>query len=195
MAMTDATPSSAQPAQAVLREAVHERIAELFTRDSAVFGRDLAPYRGHAQRVAALVMGQVDMRPDWVEPVAVASYYHDAAIWFEHTWDYLPDSESLAAQELSRTGHEGDAALVTAMIDEHHRVRPARNPHPLVEATRRADATDVYRLPLPPHVSRDDYRAMLKRFPDNGMHLMLGRGFVMGLKEHKRLNPMPMVKL
>ena len=53
MAMTDATPSSAQPAQAVLREAVHERIAELFTRDSAVFGRDLAPYRGHAQRVAA----------------------------------------------------------------------------------------------------------------------------------------------
>ena len=63
------------------------------------------------------------MRPEWVEPVAVASYYHDAAIWFEHTWDYLPDSESLAAQELSRTGHEGDAALVTAMIDEHHRVR------------------------------------------------------------------------
>ncbi len=136
-------------------------------------------------RVAALVMGQVDMRPEWVEPVAVASYYHDAAIWFEHTWDYLPDSESLAAQELSRTGHEGDAALVTAMIDEHHRV----------EAMRRADATDVYRLPLPPHVSRDDYRAMLKRFPDNGMHLMLGRGFVMGLKERKRLNPMPMVKL
>ena len=89
----------------------------------------------------------------------------------------------------------GDAALVTAMIDEHHRVRPARNPHPLVEAMRRADATDVYRLPLPPRVSRDDYRAMLKRFPDNGMHLMLGRGFVMGLKERKRLNPMPVVKL
>ena len=46
-------------------------------------------------RVAALVMGQVDMRPEWVEPVAVASYYHDAAIWFEHTWDYLPGRKAL----------------------------------------------------------------------------------------------------
>lgn len=89
------------------------------------------------------------MRPEWVEPVAVASYYHDAAIWFEHTWDYLPGSESLAAQELSRTGHEGDAALVTAMIDEHHRVRPARNPHP----PRRGDATCRRDGRLPPAAS------------------------------------------
>lgn len=58
---------------------------------------------------------------------------------------------------------------------------------------RRADATDVYRPSLPPRVSRDDHSATLQRFPDNGMHLMFARGFVMGLKERKRLNPMPVV--
>lgn len=173
---------------------VHNRISGLFERDAAVYGRDLAPYRGHAHRVAGLVMAQVDMRPEWVEPVAVASYFHDAAIWFDRTWDYLPGSEDLAAKELTATGHDEQIPLVRTMIDEHHRVRRARDPHPLVEAIRRADAADVYRVVLPPRVSRPQYRDLLQEFPDAGLHLMLGRGFVLGLRERRRLNPMPMMK-
>lgn len=175
-------------------EQVHARIDELFERDAHVFSRDLAPYRGHAHRVAGLTMAQVEMRAEWVEAVAVASYFHDAAIWYDATWDYLPGSEERAAAELRTTGHEDDVELVTAMIDEHHRLRHARHDHPLVEAMRRADATDVYRAVMPPRVARDDFRALLKRFPTAGLYGMLARGFAMGLKEHRR-NPMPMVEL
>lgn len=178
-----------------LTAAVHDRINDLFDRDHDAYGRDLAPYRGHAHRVAALTMAQVEMRPEWVEPVAVAAYYHDAAIWLDKTWDYLPGSIEHAVAELNASGHADDAELVSAMIEEHHRVRSARNPHPLVEAMRKADFTDVYRAPMPPQVTRGQYKQMLQDYPDAGLHLMLGRGFVMGLKERKRLNPMPMVKL
>lgn len=176
-----------------LIEAVHGRIIELFARDRAVFGRDVRPYRGHVHRVAELTARQVEMRPEWVELVAVAAYYHDAAIWFDHTWDYLPGSERRAHDELSHRS-EADRDLVASMIDEHHRLRHARNPHPLVEAMRRADATDIYRVSTPPHVTRADYRAMLRRFPDAGFHAMLARGFLLGLRERRRINPMPMMK-
>lgn len=165
---------------------VHARIDELFTRDAEVFGADLAPYSGHAHRVAELAAAQVEMRPEWVEPLAVAAYFHDAAIWYDKTWDYLPGSISRAAQE-----DPANAELITAMIDEHHRVRRARNPHPLVEALRRADAADVYRIAMPPGTSRADYRQMRQQWPDHGFHLMLGRGFVMGIREGK---PAPMMK-
>lgn len=166
---------------------IHETIEELFARDRAVYGTDYAPYNGHAHRVAELTACQVQMREEWVRPIAVAAYYHDAGIWFDGTWDYLPGSESRAAEEAPE-----DRELITAMIDEHHRIRRARNPHPLVEAMRRADATDVYRLLMPPHVTRADYRNMLREFPDAGFHAMLARGFWMGIKEGK---PAPMVKL
>jgi hypothetical protein len=172
-------------------ENIHRRIDELFKRDAAVYGGDLAPYSGHVHRVAELTARQVDLQEDWAELIAVAAYYHDAAIWFDHTWDYLPGSERLALAEL---GDAQGGELVTAMIDEHHRVRRARNPHPLVEAMRRADATDVYRITMPPKVTRGDYRAMIKRFPDAGCYPMLARGLLMGLREGKRLNPMPMMK-
>lgn len=171
---------------------IHDRIDELFEADAEVFGRDLAPYRGHAHRVAELTARQVDLEPGWVEPVAVASYFHDAAIWYDDTWDYLPGSERRAAGAMA---DPADAQLVTSMIDGHHRLRPARHPHPLVEAMRRADATDIYRVVMPPRVSRADYRDLLRRYPDAGFHAMLARGFVLGLRERKRINPMPMVKL
>jgi len=170
---------------------IHDRIDELFARDAAIFGRDLAPYSGHVHRVADLTVRQIDLQDDWVDPIAVAAYYHDAAIWFDHTWDYLPGSERLALAEL---GAGRDGQLAAAMIDEHHRIRRARDRHPLVEAMRLADAADVYRIVMPPRVTRADYRVLTNRFPDAGFHRMLARGFLMGLRERKRWNPMPMLK-
>lgn len=176
-----------------LAAAVHARIEALFERDADVFGADLAPYRGHAQRVAGLVAQQVKLQPDWVDLVAVASYHHDSAIWFDQTWDYLPQSIEHAQADLADAPAE-QVALAADMINEHHRLRRARQPHPLVEAMRRADAADVYRVVLPPGVSREQYRDLLRRFPDAGLHAMLARGFLLGLRERRRLNPMPMLK-
>lgn len=176
------------------RDTMHARIEEFFDRDAAVFGRDLQPYRGHVHRVAEITARQVNVGDEWVEPLAVAAYYHDAAIWFDHTWDYLPGSADRAARQLHADGCDDRAAVVTAMIEEHHRLRSARHPHPLVEAMRRADAADVYRVGFPKPVTRADYRALLERYPDARLHGMLARGFLLGLREH-RFNPMPMIKL
>lgn len=170
---------------------IHARIDELFTRDEAVYGRDLTPYRGHVHRVAELTARQVPMEAGWDEIVAQAAYWHDAAIWFERTWDYLDGSARRAADAFD---DQPTKELVTAMVDEHHRIRHAQHPHPLVEAMRLADAADVYRVVMPPHVNHRDFRLMLRAFPDAGFHAMLARGFVLGLKERKRINPMPMVK-
>lgn len=177
--------------QATMIDRLHTRIQSFLDRDAAVYGSDLAPYSGHVHRVAELTALQVDMRPEWTEPLAVAATFHDAAIWFDRTWDYLPGSERLALDELTEPAFE---PVVQAMVDEHHRVTHAHHPHPMVEAMRRADATDVYRVVMPPQVSRADYKDMLHRFPDAGFHAMLGRGFLLGLRERKRLNPMPMMK-
>jgi hypothetical protein len=83
--------------------------------------------------------------------------------------------------------------VVDAMIDEHHRVRRARHPHPLVEAMRRADAAEVYRAVLPPDVRRQDYRELLRRFPDAGFHRMLLRAFARGVRQNP-LKPAPMLR-
>jgi hypothetical protein len=66
----------------------------------------------------------------------------NAAIWFDRTWDNQPPSAARAVEELGGPGAD-HAALVSAMIHEHHRIRRARHDDPLVEAFRRADLADV----------------------------------------------------
>lgn len=115
----------------------------MFAKNSDVFGTDVAPYRHHVHRVVGLVCRQVDVEPKHIRPLAVAAFFHDAAIWFDQTWDYLPRSAKRAVAELADDEAE-HAELVTAMIYEHHRVRKARHRHPLVEAFRLADRADVF---------------------------------------------------
>ncbi|WP_156920428.1 hypothetical protein [Segniliparus rugosus] len=173
-------------------ELAHREVDELFQRDAEVFGEDLATYRGHVQRVVGLIDLQVPLDEETARPVAVAAYFHDSAIWFDNTWDYLLLSRRRALAEL-REEERGFAPLVDAMIDEHHRVRPARHPHPLVEAMRRADSSDVFRLRAFSNVRREDYRRLLSRFPDVGLHRALARAFARGLRENPS-RPLPMVK-
>ena len=139
----------------------HSVADDLFDRDAATYGTDLARYRGHVHRVIGLVGVQCDIREDRAYPLGVAAYYHDAGIWLDDTWDYLPPSVRRAVAEM---GPDADhhAALVTALIDEHHRIRRARSADPLVEAFRRADLVDVSRglvaagVPAPATVSCAD---------------------------------------
>ncbi|NOX28614.1 MAG: hypothetical protein GXP35_00965 [Actinobacteria bacterium] len=171
----------------------HTAANKLFDQHESIFGRDLLPYRHHVHRVLGLVSLQVEVEPQLVRPLGVAAFFHDASIWFDQTWDYLPGSIERAIAELGPDEQE-HAGLVTALVDEHHRIRKARHPHPLVEAFRRADMADIY-SPLvgAPGVRRSEYRKLVDEYPYKGFRRMLAKAFGRGLRESP-LRPMPMVK-
>jgi hypothetical protein len=170
----------------------HSVADELFDRDAATFGADLARYRGHVHRVISLVGVQCDVPQEKADSLGVAAYYHDAGIWFDDTWDYLPPSVRRAVAEL---GPDVDhhAGLVTALIDEHHRIRKAHSADPLVEAFRRADLIDVSRGVVAAGVPRSTYGELRQRYPDTGFRRMLLRAFGRGLRADP-LHPVPMLK-
>jgi hypothetical protein len=170
----------------------HEIADALFERHGAVFGADLPVYRGHVHRVIGLVEHQVGVPAAAVDAFGTAAFFHDAGIWFDQTWDYLPPSIHRAVDALA---DPAQAELVTALIGEHHRIRPARNPDPLVEAMRRADLTDITRgLVGCPGVPRPAFRALAAEYPDAGFRPMLLRAFGRGLREAP-WRPAPMLKL
>ena len=171
----------------------HEVADELFDRYGPTFGAELPIYRGHVQRVIGLVGLQVDVPAERAGPLGLAAFFHDAGLWFDGTWDYLPPSIRRATAALDPTDRE-HAGLVAAIIDEHHRLRPARHPDPLVEAVRRADLTDITAGLVPsPRVSRAGYRALAAEYPVRGLRPMLLRAFGRGLRESP-LHPAPMIK-
>lgn len=172
----------------------HEIADALFEKNAAVFGADLPTYRGHVHRVIGLVGMQTTITAEHAEAVGVAGFFHDAAIWFDATWDYLPPSIARAVAELGGA-QAPHAALVTALIDEHHRLRRARHADPLVEAFRRADLTDVSAgLVRAPGAGRRGYRGLTKEYPARGLRPMLLKAFGRGLRESP-LHPVPMMKL
>lgn len=171
----------------------HQAAEVLFERHATTFAGDLEPYSHHVHRVIGLIGLQVDIESELARPLGIAAFYHDAAIWFDNTWDYLPGSIGLALDELDSDDEEL-RALVTAMIDEHHRIRHAHHSHPLVEAFRRADMADVYSPVVgTPNVKRSEYRDLVREYPYDGFRRMLAKAFGRGLREHP-FSPMPMVK-
>ncbi|HEX4362294.1 MAG TPA: hypothetical protein VH141_32485 [Pseudonocardia sp.] len=172
----------------------HDVADELFGRHADVFGAELETYRGHVHRVIGLVGLQTEVPEPVAGALGLAAFFHDSAIWFDGTWDYLPPSVRRATAELPESDRE-HAPLVTALIDEHHRLRPARHPDPLVEAFRRADLTDVSAGLVPsPGVARAQYRELVGRYDAHGFRPMLLRAFGRGLRESP-LRPVPMMRL
>lgn len=172
----------------------HDVADDLFDRHAGVFGPDLGRYRGHVHRVIGLVEARAPVGGDRATALGVAAFFHDAGLWFDGgSWDYLPPSVAQARTELG--ADHPDAPLVAAMIDEHHRVRPARHPDPLVEAFRRADLADVTAgLVGVPGVPRARYRELAALHPPTGFRPMLLRAFGRGLRADP-LRPLPMVRL
>ncbi len=171
----------------------HQVADHLFEKNSDAFGANLPTYRGHVHRVIGLVGLQTEVPAEVGNALGVAAFFHDAAIWFDGTWDYLPPSAARAVSELGGAGAE-HAALVQAMITEHHRIRKARSADPLVEAFRRADLTDVCAGLIPvPNSKRRDYRALTKEYPARGFRPLLVKAFARGVRENP-LHPIPMIK-
>jgi hypothetical protein len=174
--------------------AAHDAADVLFAENRAVFGDDLGPYSGHVHRVIGLVSLLVDIPPELARPLGVAAFFHDAAIWFDETWDYLPRSVERAEAEL--TDAEGEhRELVAAMINEHHRFRTAHHDAPIVEAFRRADLGDIsFGRIRPAGITRGDYLALTATYPAKGLRPMLLRALGRGLKENP-FRPASMLKL
>lgn len=171
----------------------HDVADELFERHASVFGQELPIYRGHVHRVIGLVGMQCDVPADVLGPLGLAAFFHDAGIWFDKTWDYLPSSVRRATDELSET-NKHHSGLVAGLISEHHRLRRAHHDDPLVEAFRRADLTDVSAgLLTSPGVSRKQYKELLAEYPSHRFQLMVLKAFARGIRESP-LHPMPMMK-
>jgi hypothetical protein len=172
----------------------HEVADELLHRHRAVFGADLNTYSGHVHRVIGLVGLQCAVPAELAAPLGHAAFFHDSAIWFDGTWDYLGPSAERALAELSGPS-AAHAELVTSLITEHHRLSRAHHSNPLVEAFRRADLTDVTAgLIGSPGVPREQYRDLARHYPARGFRPMLLRAFGKGLREAP-LRPIPMIKL
>jgi hypothetical protein len=175
-------------------ERAHAVADELFDRHAPVFGAELPIYHGHVHRVIGLAGLQVELPTELAGVLGQAVFFHDAGIWFDHTWDYLPPSTRRAVAALAPEDR-GDAELVAAVIGEHHRLRHARHPAPIVEAVRRADLTDITAGLVPsPGVPRAEYRRLVAAYPARGFRPMLLRAFGRGLRADP-LHPAPMIKL
>ena len=170
----------------------HDTAHALFDRYADVFAADLPIYRGHVHRVIGLVGLQCDVSEAAAAPLGLAAFFHDAGIWFDHTWDYLAPSVRRALADLS-PADTAQAELVSALISEHHRLRRARHSDPLVEAFRRADLIDITAGLISAGVPREQYRTLVETYPSRGFRPMLLKAFGRGLRESP-WNPMPMMK-
>ncbi len=110
-------------------------------------------YRGHVYRVLNLARALAPESPDRDEKLAIASAFHDLAVFA--SLDYLPPSIRAQDAWLTRTGRAGWSEELALIVAEHHRPTPYRGAHaPLVEAFRRADFADVSQGLVHPGLSR-----------------------------------------
>lgn len=168
---------------------------ELFAPWRTALGRDYPAYRHHVERLLALCEMLAARAGVTLDPVAlrVAGVYHDLGIWSDGTFDYLAPSTARARDWLAAHGRDDLAEQVTAMIGQHHKVRPAGPATDPVEIFRRADWMDVTLGMLNAGLPRAGYRSLLRQFPDAGFHLRLVQLSGKQLLAHP-LNPLPMFR-
>lgn len=169
------------------------RIEEILSAFRAAIGRDFTAYRNHVYRVANLCLADGDGADDR-EKIEVAAAFHDIGIWTAGTLDYRAPSEAAAARYLEERGRESFVPEVTAMIAQHHRVRPCDDfPWPLVERFRRADIADFSLGLVPMGHSRERIGTLKRLFPNAGFHARLVQLGSRWMLRHP-LDPLPMFR-
>ncbi|WP_433681028.1 hypothetical protein [Nocardia sp. CA-119907] len=160
-------------------------------------GSDRVAYTNHVLRVLELcdllAGGSVPV-PSTREEYLTAAAFHDLGIWTAGTFDYLAPSADLALQWLDQIDRPDLADLVVAMIDHHHKIRPAGSSTDPIEIFRRADAIDVeFGLLGRFGVPRSTYRALAKRYPDKGFHRRLVQLVARRIRTNPT-SPLPMLE-
>jgi hypothetical protein len=167
---------------------------DILTSFALVIGSDLQGYRNHIYRVLNFYIAISGIAGLPSETVQIAAAFHDLGIWTDRTLDYLEPSVRLAEgyladRQLSHLSNE-----VTALIQEHHKVRPYGAAHALsVEPFRRADVIDVTLGSVTFGLPRDFIKTVKSTFPNHGFHRMLIR---LTARQFLRspLRPLPMFR-
>lgn len=169
------------------------RIEGLLEAYRTPLGRDADAYGNHVRRVYGLVRAQgPHLAAEDLEQVAIAAVFHDLAIWVDDTFDYLEPSRIHAADYLSAEGLASWIPVVSALILDHHKLRPVRGA-PLVEAFRRADLADLSFGMISRGIPAGAYRELVAAFPVCGFQQRLAR-FAWRQARLDPLRPLPMLR-
>ena len=170
-----------------------EIVDDILAAHADVLGADATAYRNHVHRglhYFAALAG--DAEPP--TSVLVAAAFHDLGIWTERTFDYLEPSTRAALAYLSSHGLEPLIPEVSALISEHHRLRPYRGPHArTVELFRRADLVDVSLGAVRSGLPAALVQSVKAAFPNAGFHARLVSLAANRFLKHP-LRPLPMVR-
>lgn len=139
-------------------------------------GRDYIGYRNHILRVLSYTMhflgGDAQHRPI----IETALAFHDIGMWSDGDLAYLEPSIAQALAANQREGWGYDPALLTALIAEHHKLRPYRGPHAdLVNALRKADWIDASGGMVRQGLSKAQIAAVTQAIPIEGFPQTLMR--------------------
>jgi len=168
--------------------------AALIRPFAAALDGDETGYRNHVFRVLNFFRALHDPAQEVPEAVLIAAAFHDLGIWTDDTFDYLAPSVRLAVAYLAGRRLDHLAPEVTALIDQHHKLRRYTGRFAAgVEAFRRADLVDLslgaIRFGLPASFV-GEVRAS---FPNAGFHRRLA---LLTSRQCLRapLRPLPMMR-
>lgn len=153
-----------------------DRVESLLAPYKSALGPDYVGYRNHVLRVLTYAMHFVGGDPKWRALFETALAYHDIGMWSDHDLAYLQPSvaQALAANEHGAMGY--DPALLTDLIEYHHKVFPYRGDHAdLVNAIRRADWVDATSGKVRKGLTRDQIDAVTAAIPVAGFPEILMR--------------------
>jgi hypothetical protein len=178
-----------------------ELLDELLEKHHRIIGADYTAYRNHCLRVYNLAVLISQRRAPLDEGAAakrnelfqIATAFHDIGLWTDNMVAYLAPSERRAAAWLSAQGRQRDIELVTALIEEHHKMTTYSGPA-VVNDFVQADWNDVMLgLVTFGNVTREEIKGLQATFPNAGFHARL---CLFGFEQMRNdpLNPLPMFK-
>ena len=173
----------------------HPVIAEILEARSALLGKARVPYEGHVFRVYNFCRALHGGGAAADDAIAVASAFHDLAVFPDGNLDYLAPSVAMMREWSAASGRSALTPEATLMIDMHHKLSRYTGEHQeLVEPFRKADMVDValgmIRFGLPKEFVRD----VRARFPNVGFHGTLVSVIGRWIVSHPT-NPLPVFKL
>lgn len=170
-----------------------ETIESVIKPYQGLLGKDFVGYRNHLYRLVNLCDAIKTLTDTEFEKIAIASVFHDLAIWTDHTADYVGPSEQLAKNYLNSIDFPEWEEDVCKIIREHHKVTACDPNLSLAEVFRRADWIDVTLGFRTFGVPRKQINWILREFPDAGFHPFLAQ-FIRSQAFKHPFNPLPMLK-